>query len=137
MTEAIFGLLGVVLGGVLTGVVGYVAERRRQRQLARVSARIVREHLLDAMRAGEDLLGGRPADARRAADALGEVWREERRTLAGVMDYAPYADVAAGVRAAAQVPLEEARGAPRERLMELVGQVGAAAHELKPTAGSA
>jgi hypothetical protein len=137
MTQAAFGLLGVIIGGVLTGFVGFVAERQRDRRLARVSARIVREHLLGAMRAGEDYLAGRPSSLRATADALVAAWRDERRALAVVMDYEPYAEVAAGVRAADEAAvLQQAPDVREDDLRERVAAVGAAAHQLKAVAAS-
>lgn len=135
MTDALFGLLGVIVGGVLTGFVGIAVEHQRERRLARVAARVLREHLLDAMRAGEDQLAGRPNVLEASAQALLAAWEQERRTLATVMDYSPYSDVAEGVRAAGQAAaLGLLTAQERERLAHLVAQIGAAAHELKALA---
>lgn len=41
MTEAIFGLVGVVVGGVLNGGITWLVERRNQRDQVRVAARLV------------------------------------------------------------------------------------------------
>lgn len=45
MTAAIFGLLGVLVGGVLNGVVAHVLDRRKERINALVAARLVETEL--------------------------------------------------------------------------------------------
>ncbi len=39
MTEAVFGLLGVLIGGLLTGGIDYLMRRREERQMMRALAR--------------------------------------------------------------------------------------------------
>jgi hypothetical protein len=41
MAGAIFGLLGVIIGGLLTGAVSFIFERRRERIQARADARLI------------------------------------------------------------------------------------------------
>jgi hypothetical protein len=41
MTEAIFGLVGVVIGGLLNGSVAWIAERTRSKRAARIVIRLV------------------------------------------------------------------------------------------------
>jgi hypothetical protein len=45
VTQAIFGLVGVVVGAVISGGVAFFMERRRDRQKARASARLLEEEL--------------------------------------------------------------------------------------------
>lgn len=45
MTAAIFGLLGVVVGGLVTGGVDYVMARRREKAELRQSTRLVADEL--------------------------------------------------------------------------------------------
>ena len=68
--RGVFGLVGVVVGGLLTGVIdddGRTTPRAAGRADRR---RIVREHLLDVMRAGEDAVEDRPADLPTAVGRL-------------------------------------------------------------------
>ena len=58
MTDAVFGLLGVLVGGAITGWTTYALERRRERAAARVAARLVREDLLPGVLLLEDVLTG-------------------------------------------------------------------------------
>jgi hypothetical protein len=45
VTEAIFGLVGVVIGALLSGVMTYVLERRKEQRLVRASARLLEQEL--------------------------------------------------------------------------------------------
>jgi hypothetical protein len=45
LTPAVFGLVGVVVGGLLNGLVGAVADSRRDRREATVAARLVRHEI--------------------------------------------------------------------------------------------
>jgi hypothetical protein len=45
MTEAVFGLLGVIIGGLLTAMVQVVQERRAERVLGRAAARLLSAEL--------------------------------------------------------------------------------------------
>jgi hypothetical protein len=45
LTEAIFGIVGVLVGGLLTGAVSYWQEREREIRSARAGARLVRHEL--------------------------------------------------------------------------------------------
>jgi hypothetical protein len=46
VTAAIFGLLGVIVGGLVTGGVNYIMERRRERAELRQAKRLVADELL-------------------------------------------------------------------------------------------
>jgi hypothetical protein len=48
VAEAIFGLVGVIVGAVVTGGVEFVAERRREAALLRKAARLVEAELDEA-----------------------------------------------------------------------------------------
>ena len=86
MTGAIFGLLGVIVGGVLTGAVEALRESRAQRASSRAAARLlsaelsVQEAILQR-RAGE-------ASARPEVDRLPAVidWPEQRVVMAKTLD---------------------------------------------------
>lgn len=96
MTDAVFGLLGVLVGGAITGWTTYALERRRERAAARVAARLVREDLLPGVLLLEDVLTG--VDSERSADlSPPEVWQAERTRLALVMPYEDYGAAAQAV----------------------------------------
>jgi hypothetical protein len=97
MTAAIFGLLGVIVGGVLNGVVTWRIERARERGDARAAARLVIEELgvarggfiVYAFRRGRELEFEQPHS--RAFDELvsqlhDDAWREHRAILARALD---------------------------------------------------
>ncbi len=48
MTAAIFGLVGVIVGGFLTGLVDFVLDLRRECNAARAASKLVRSQLKDA-----------------------------------------------------------------------------------------
>ena len=65
MTAAIFGLLGVIVGGVLNGVVFFVLERRKEASVFHLVAAelplLGRAHLRRRALEGEDATGPRGA----------------------------------------------------------------------------
>jgi hypothetical protein len=70
MNAAAVGLIGVIVGALLTGVVTLVLERGRRRELARVAGRliaeeldVVKEKMTSALDADEWWLGDLPTDA--------------------------------------------------------------------------
>lgn len=80
MTEAIFGLFGVVVGGLLTGAREWVLARRKERGEARAAARRVSAELRD----GLDIIGEWLDAGWWAWDYWQSptVWREEQMKLA-------------------------------------------------------
>ena len=86
MTAAIFGLLGVIVGAVVNGAVSYVLGRQRERAEGRAAARLVGFELRDhasTLRAVLDrrsweALGPRPPDT--------SEWDAHRAVLARVFD---------------------------------------------------
>jgi hypothetical protein len=88
MTAAIFGLLGVIVGGVLNGVVTWRIERFRERQDAKAAARLAHVELGNA-RSGFDAYAFRPGPdtmAQLQEFLTDDVWREHRPLLARVLD---------------------------------------------------
>jgi hypothetical protein len=90
VTEAIFGLVGVVVGAGISGVVSFVLERRRERQRARASARLLEQELepfvfqLYALRASvrQPDPSAFETHARHLAAFTLELWTGHRETLA-------------------------------------------------------
>ena len=93
MTEAIFGLLGVVVGGLISGGLTLILEWRKERVAARVAARLVREDLLPVSLGIEDVFGGRAWLQDPDLRSREQSWVEHRSRLATVMKYEDYAAV--------------------------------------------
>ncbi len=113
VTEAIFGLLGVVVGGALTGGIDYLARRREERQTARALARAIYAHLLDLRSQcaycadrGDWLLVDEPF-------VLPEVWQEHELVLARLLTWDQWVGLQAvrasqvGVRMLARLSVSE------------------------------
>ena len=88
MTAAIFGLIGVLLGGLITVGSELLLQRRHEKADARAGLRLIEADLFDASAAMKIALktdwwaGGRPVPA--------EGWREHRAVLAGVFTRAEW-----------------------------------------------
>ena len=93
MTEAIFGLVGVVVGGLISGGLSLMLEGRKERVAARVAARLVREDLLPVSLRIEDVFGGRAWPQHPDSKRRERSWVEHRSRLATVMKYEDYAAV--------------------------------------------
>jgi hypothetical protein len=88
VTAAIFGLLGVIVGGVLSGLVTWRIERFRERQQARAAARLAHVEIGNA-RSGFDAYAFRPGPdtmAQLVSLLADDVWREQAGVLARVLD---------------------------------------------------
>lgn len=94
MAEAIFGLVGVVVGGLLTGVVTLLLERRRENQEARVAQRIARSELGEAAKAVEDALAAGEWPPGWDKKRWSESWSTNRRVLAATMEDDDFAKLA-------------------------------------------
>jgi len=83
MTEAIFGLIGVLIGGLLNGGVTYLTERRRQAGDAKVAARLV----ADELEVNEVALGSCEKQKSLSIMSRASVseWRKHRGTLAAAL----------------------------------------------------
>ena len=82
MAAAIFGLLGVIVGGVMNGLVTAVLQRRTERSDQRSAARLVRSELV-ACRALALEAGRRsPEDLPQLRDATPVLWQTSRAVLA-------------------------------------------------------
>jgi hypothetical protein len=93
VTEAIFGLIGVVVGGLISGGLSLILEWRKERVAARVAARLVREDLLPVSLSMEDVFGGRAWSQHPGERSRKQSWVEHRSRLATVMEYEDYAAV--------------------------------------------
>jgi hypothetical protein len=86
-------LIGVVVGGFISGGVSLLLERRKERGAARVAARVVREDLLQLALWIEDSV----TQGRWLGDSFQgtgkKAWIDERGRLAHVLNYEQYASV--------------------------------------------
>ena len=90
MGEAVFGLVGVVVGALLSGGTEWMLARRREQRAARTAARVVRDELYLVAVWLEDLREGAwtlPEGWRYSE----QVWREQRAHLAAILPYDQYA----------------------------------------------
>jgi hypothetical protein len=94
VTEAVFGLLGVVVGGVLTGGVNLWLERRREAAEARAARRLLRAEVSDALAGVERALdeGKWPIAWKKT---WAQSWSTYRRPLAAGMPSRNFDAVAA------------------------------------------
>jgi hypothetical protein len=93
MTAAIFGLVGVVVGAVVTGAVSWLLERRREAAEARAAARLLKsevtaacEDIDSALHEGKWPIAYRPT--------WRQSWSTYRRPLAVVMQATAFDEVA-------------------------------------------
>ncbi len=97
MTEAIFGLIGVVVGGVLSGAVTWAMQRRTERRAVRAAARLLAYELRGALSYIEGEL--RPVESdwqSRALSSLGtELWAKHRALLASALSGSEWTAVSA------------------------------------------
>ena len=118
MTEAIFGLIGVVVGGLISGGLSLILEWRKERVAARVAARLVREDLLPVSLGMEDVFSGRPWLQDPDQRSREQSWVEHRSRLATVMKYEDYAAVVQAQIAAGRFSAWIANRADRSKLDE-------------------
>lgn len=81
-SDAIFGLIGVVVGGVLTGGADFALERSREKRRARASARLIHDALTDMSTFLEASIGMRTwlEDPKKVLST--QAWDEQRGCLA-------------------------------------------------------
>jgi hypothetical protein len=93
---AIFGLVGVVLGGLLSGGVTYIMERRREQHETRAASRLLAEELRRAISFIHGVL--RPIEGDWQSRAFAEldldVWKQNRALLASALREDAWTDVA-------------------------------------------
>jgi hypothetical protein len=82
MTAAIFGLIGVIIGGLLNGAVTYLAHRQQQKAASKIAARVVLSEIKGNERAIRITLRFENwANAKLALTV--DQWLAHRETLAG------------------------------------------------------
>lgn len=83
MAQAIFGLVGVVIGGLLATLQNYALERRREGRNIRSAARLVQEEFMDGMMsAGLVWLFGKDQPVKREIVVSEDSWLQHQPALA-------------------------------------------------------
>jgi hypothetical protein len=82
VTAAIFGLLGVIVGGVLNGLVSARLQRSAQQTDCRAGRRLVRSELVFFLGAATRMAHNRPDELPQLRRASTELWQSNRSILA-------------------------------------------------------
>lgn len=103
MTEAIFGLLGVVVGALVTAWSERAMHHRKERQLRQLAARALFDDLITFQASVHQAL--EHADVTMVDDGtpIGAIWREHRAALAAVR-WDAWTTIQAGVLVAESFP---------------------------------
>lgn len=84
MSDAIFGLVGVVIGGLLTGALQVFQQRRSDRAEARAVARLLSAELSEQLQYLDALVNQDPAVSKQAPTI--SAWPEYRAAMARLLD---------------------------------------------------
>jgi hypothetical protein len=96
VTEAVIGLIGVVVGGVLTGGVAYILERRRETREAQIARRVMRAQFGQTLKAVDDGLKGKNWPPGWKGKRWSDSWVAHRQALAAKMSDDDFAALAQG-----------------------------------------
>ena len=102
-TAAWFGLVGVVIGGLITGVVTYWLERVREAREYAAAVKLVRAELREMSTITTTALEQRKWAPGLATKSWAQSWSTNRRVIAARMDEAPFADLATAYGFAEQI----------------------------------
>jgi hypothetical protein len=103
LTAAWFGIAGVVVGAITTGLVSYRAERRQERREAELALRLARAEIGEIGELADTALADRKWPPGRAMKSWAQSWSTNRRSLAGAMDGSAFAAVATAYGYADQI----------------------------------
>jgi hypothetical protein len=97
--QAVFGLIGVIIGALLTGTSNYLFAKRGERLAARIAARLLREDLYLVACWIEDAItdGKWPSNPGTYFDPA--LWKEQRIHIAKITSYPDYSAVTQAVSA--------------------------------------
>ena len=99
MLGAIFGLLGVVIGGLLTAGVSFIFERRRERIQTRADARLILiNYKMFSLYIDEALNGDVWPDILPNVEWAYNIWLSARPNLASTLSAADWDTIATGMR---------------------------------------
>ena len=111
MAEAIFGLVGVIIGAVVASVGDLALERRRERKAVRRAARLVGFELVEIYAVlGAAAIGRDPFPADKKERLSTNAWQDFRDTLAGGLAAEAWTRLATAYRV-----IEMVNGLARER----------------------
>jgi hypothetical protein len=79
---AVFGLMGVIVGALITSIAGFYLVRRREKKDARAARRIIQSELKEAAQAIREALGAAEWPAGWTKKAWSESWSKYRPVLA-------------------------------------------------------
>lgn len=103
MTAAIFGLIGVLVGGLLQGVIAWRMERRREGWAARKAGRLFAQQLIGCVTFIEEIGDHVSAltwdDVTSTLESNLRRWPEYSEVFAGTLDYKRWHQIAYAVRA--------------------------------------
>lgn len=111
MSEAVTGLIGVVIGGTLTGVVTFVLERRRERRAEMSALRLLELDLRDAGGKIEAVVDRGEWWHRSNLELPTAAWRDHRYLLASRLDHGDWQEIAEAFHAMIQLNAHVARAA--------------------------
>ena len=102
-TAAWFGLAGVVIGGLITGVITYVLERLREARDYDAAVKLVRAELREMSTIAQAALEQGKWAPGLATKNWAQSWSTNRRVIAARMDDAAFADLSAAYGFAEQI----------------------------------
>jgi hypothetical protein len=108
MTAAIFGLLGVIVGGVLNGGVARWQALRTESDAVRAAARMMLHDAIRATVASEEIATYRRWPTSQYWPAPNARWAEHERLMAAALDFMDWAVIDQAWRAVANVDLSTA-----------------------------
>jgi hypothetical protein len=136
MAEAIFGLLGVIVGGVLQSTGSWAMERRRESWAAKKSGRLFSPHLFRCALVIDHAIehGSTWGELITVTEANLAPWPEHAEVFAGTIDFEQWGEIYAAVRALEQLTWA-APDDPSELITEEQGED--LARLIEPTFGAA
>jgi hypothetical protein len=103
LAAAWFGIAGVVIGAITTGLVSYRAERRQERREATLALKLARAEIEEIRKLADTALAERKWPPGMAMKSWAQSWSTNRRSLAADMDESTFAAVATAYGYADQI----------------------------------
>jgi hypothetical protein len=134
MTAAIFGLVGVLVGGLLNGAVARWQARRTESDAVRAAARMMLNEAINVTVAAEEIAKARLWPTRQYWPTVIARWGEHEGLLAGALTFDDWASVSHAVRALERIDVEdvETGGRVDDRRTTSLESVGTAFAEALP-----